>query len=294
MINYDPHTWRTTLFAVRGSMVKVIGFRSLLVSVVATALTAVHQELFQIAPGNVGMVHALIGPALSLLLVFRTNASYDRFWEGRKLWGAMVNTCRNVARAASVQLASRPHELNRVLRLTAAFPEATTAVLRGQQWRPELLAPDDAAEIATRVHPPTAIAQRITHHLNEARRAGAVDSIVFGALDQNCQALVDIVGACERIHKTPLPFAYAVHLRRALILYCVTLPFALLPVFGWFTIAVTFALTYVLLGVEEIGVEIEDPFDGDANDLPLEDIDAVIRKNVETYLPATSTVSRAQ
>jgi putative membrane protein len=99
-------------------------------------------------------------------------------------------------------------------------------------------------------------------------------------IDANVQQLIDYLGGCERIKKTPLPFAYVIHLRRALILYLFTLPFALVEQFGWATVAFTLIISYILFGIEEIGVEIENPFGTDANDLPLEDICATIEKNL--------------
>ncbi len=104
------------------------------------------------------------------------------------------------------------------------------------------------------------------------------------ALDQNVQLLIDSLGACERIRKTPLPFAYVVHLRRALILYCFTLPFALVESFGWGTILATLLVAYIFFGIEEIGVEIEDPFGQDDNDLPLDRICATIEQNLIALL----------
>lgn len=285
MIDYDPHRWRTTFFAIKGSMVKVITFRTTLVTLVALALILEHYYLKALEFPNAPVVHGMVGTALGLLLVFRTNQSYDRWWEGRKLWGAMVNTCRNLARQASIHLAHDPDRLARVLRLTQAFPASVTCVLRQQAWAPEALEPDDIEAIVARNHAPTAICQRITHHLEAERRAGRLSDIVFTTIDQNTHLLVDVIGACERIHKTPLPFAYVVHLRRALVLYCSTLPIALIPSFGWLTVPIVFGITYILLGIEEIGVEIEDPFDGDENDLPLERIADGIKHNVGAYLP---------
>lgn len=285
MIDYDPHKWRTTFFAIKGSMVRVISVRSLYVSLGALALTLIHYYLRPFDIPNAAVVHGMVGTALGLLLVFRTNQSYDRWWEGRKLWGSMVNTCRNLARSTSVHLAHDPERLTRVLKLTQAFPRASTCVLRQQGWAPEGLEPDDVEAITSHQHAPTAICQRITFHLEAERKAGRLPDIVFTTLDHNAQLLVDIIGGCERIHKTPLPFAYVVHLRRALVLYCATLPVALVGSFGWATVPVVFGLTYVLLGIEEIGVEIEDPFEGDENDLPLERITDGIQSSVGSYLP---------
>lgn len=288
MIEYDPHLWRTTFFAIRGSMVRVISFRALLVTVAAFVITLLHELVVPLSVPAASAVHGIVGPALGLLLVFRTNQSYDRWWEGRKLWGSMVNTCRNVARTSAVHLQKDSGRLARVLALTSQFPAATMAVLRGKAWAPEGLEPDDAAAVTAHNHAPTAICWRITHHLKAARDAGVLSDFVMVELDRDPHLLVDIVGACERIHKTPLPFAYVVHLRRALVIFCATLPFALLGSFGWSTVPIVMAVSYVMLGIEEIGVEIEDPFEGDDNDLPLEKITAGIQANVGSYAPRTS------
>jgi putative membrane protein len=99
-------------------------------------------------------------------------------------------------------------------------------------------------------------------------------------LDNNIQSLIDAVGGCERIRKTPLPFAYVVHLRRTLVIYCFTLPFALVESFGWWAVFDVALVAYMFFGIEEIGVEIEGPFGHDENDLPLKDICDTIHKNV--------------
>jgi ion channel-forming bestrophin family protein len=285
MIDYDPHKWRDTFFAVKGSMIKVISLRSLFVTLFAVVVVYVDLRVYKFEVPNAAVVHTMVGISLGLLLVFRTNQSYDRWWDGRRLWGAMVNTCRNLARSSSVHLAHDPDRLRRVLKLTQAFPAASTCQLRQQTWSPTGLEPDDAAAISAHNHAPTAICQRITHHLEAERKAGRLGDMIFTSMDNNNQLLVDIIGGCERIHKTPLPFAYVVHLRRALVLYCVTLPVALLQTFGWYTVPIVYGITYVMLGIEEIGVEIEDPFEGDDNDLPLEKITEGIQRNVGSFLP---------
>ncbi len=285
MIDYEPHRWRSSLFALRGSMFRVIAVRSLLVTLAAAGLTGLHYNWPRFDLPNAPVTHNLVATALGLLLVFRTNQAYDRWWEGRKLWGALVNTSRNLARQTSVHLAHTPERLTRVLALVDAFPQATIAVLRLQPWQASRIAAEDAESVAARVHAPTAIAQRITWHLEQERRAGHLADIVFTSIDANCQALVDIVGKCERIHATPLPFAYVVHLRRALVLFCVSLPLSLVNVFGWANLFVVFAVSGILLGIEEIGVEIEDPFGTDDNDLPLELIAQNISRNVDTWQP---------
>jgi putative membrane protein len=128
------------------------------------------------------------------------------------------------------------------------------------------------------------VGRRLSEVFAEARKRGLISDYVQMTLDQNAQLLIDYMGACERIHRTPLPFAYVVHLRRALILFCSTLPFALLETFGWMMPVVTLVVTYIFLGIEEIGVEIEDPFGYDDNDLPLDRFCQTIETNLRGVL----------
>ena len=227
--------------------------------------------------------HALVGVALGLLLVFRTNASYDRFWEGRKQWGSIVNECRNLGRAASVHLADAPDLVRSILDWTTVFTFATMHRLRGTP----LVVPatlrlheDEARNILAAGHVPLAIARRLSELIAQGHKRRSISDMMLVTLDQNVQLLIDYLGACERIHNTPMPFAYMVHLRRALILYSFTLPLALVDRFGWWTVPAVPLVAYVMYGIEEIGVETEDPFGTDENDLPLEEICQSIAANL--------------
>jgi ion channel-forming bestrophin family protein len=290
MTKYDPHRWTDHLFDVEGSMVREILGRVSLCVLWSVIVVSLHMLLpegwFDLAVPETA--HALIGAALGLLLVFRTNASYDRFWEGRKLWGGMVNETRNLARLSSTWIAGRPDLVRQILLWTIVFPWSAMYRLRESReiglLRDEL-PPGEFAAVAAADHVPLAVARRITALIEEARAAGAISDIQQSQIDQNVQLLIDYLGGCERIRSTPLPFAYAVHLRRALIAYCFTLPLALVSQFGWDTIIATLFLAYVLFGIEEIGVEIEDPFGTDENDLPLDEICRNIEGNLRDILP---------
>jgi putative membrane protein len=238
--------------------------------------------------------HSLVGVALGLLLVFRTNASYDRFWEGRKQWGAMVNESRNLARSASVHLAAAPDLVRPLLMWTSVFAWATMHRLRGRSELGAIAAqlpPAEVLAVKAEGHGPLAVSRRMTALIAEARRRGLISDYVLISIDRNVQLLIDYMGACERIRNTRIPYAYMVHLRRALILYCYTLPFALLDRFGWGTIVAVLLIAYTLFGIEEIGVEIEDPFGEDLNDLPLdricETIEGDLKNTAETLEPKT-------
>ncbi len=247
----------------------------------SVAVVAFHKWVYHVdIPAT---IHTLVGAALGLLLVFRTNSSYDRFWEGRQLWGSLVNESRNLARGASVHLRGDPVLLDHVIRWTGVFPYAVKNVLRGTDGLGPIADELPKAElewVLRSEHPPLSIATRITARLVKARDKGLISDIILASLDQNVQQLVDYLGGCERINSTPLPFAYMVHLRRVLILYCFTLPFALVEPFGWLSVLDTLGVAYTFFGIEEIGVEIENPFGNDLNDLALEDLCAKIARNV--------------
>jgi putative membrane protein len=293
MIDYDPHRWWTYFHYLRGSMIKEIVYRVMACVLWSVGVTLVHH---QVRPLDIpATVHTLAGISLSLLLVFRTNSSYDRFWEGRKLWGGIVNETRNLARAAGVFLREDAALYGSLVRWTTTFPYAAASALRGMVDLGPLAAElprEQVEQVRGAQHVPLAVARRMSTVLDEGRRRGHYAEYVQLQLDQNIQQLVDYLGGCERIHKTPMPFAYMLHLRRALVLYCFSLPLALVDPFGWATVPATFVVAYLFFGIEEIGVEIEDPFGNDDNDLPLERICDTIQKNLTALLPAEGAPSQ--
>ena len=273
MIEYDTRDWRRNLFLVRGTVAPRIAWRVLLFAAWSAAVVLFHQFVHPVAVSST--VHTLVGVALGLLLVFRTNASYERFWEGRKLWGAIVSQSRNLARMAAAYLRDQPQLVESVILWGAAFPYATMNSLRGIAGLGPIAArlpQDDVARTLAAPHVPTAVALRISDSLAGAWKAGYVTDRVATSIEGNVQLLMDHLGGCERIQNTPLPFAYVAHLRLALFLYCLTLPFALVEMFGWTTVLDTLLIVYILFGIEEIGVEVENPFGLDYNDLPLEEL----------------------
>ena len=272
MIDYDPHIWWDHLFDYRGSVLRKVLPRVLIVTVWSGGVGWFHHAMY---PVNVpSTAHALVGLALGLLLVFRTNASYDRFWEGRRQWGTIINATRNLSRGASAFMRDVP-ELGKRLRLwTAAFAYAVMNRLREEASLGKIAAalpPEEVAASIASGNVPLAAATQMSLAIAEARRCEALTDHEQMLMDTQVANLIDAAGACDRIHRTPLPFAYVVHLRRCLSIYCATLPFATLDGFGWGQVVVSTLVAFILLGIEEIGVEIEDPFGCDANDLPLED-----------------------
>lgn len=301
MIDYDPHDWLGHFLDIRGSMLRVIFARVSACIGWSVAIVAL-DRLEHIKLAVPDRAHTLIGVALGLLLVFRTNVSYDRFWESRRLWGSIVNECRNLARISCVYLSAAPERAARLVRWTATFPWACLHALRGGRGLgpvADALPADEVRAVLVADHVPLAVTVRMSRELAGARREGHYSDQVQAVLDGHVQRLVDDLGGCERIATTPLPFAYVVHLRRALTIYCFTLPHAFLDSYGWWTILVTGLCAFILFGVEAIGVEIENPFGHDDNDLPLERFCATIQSDLLGLAapgpePAAATISCRQ
>jgi putative membrane protein len=281
MIRYDPHKWSDHFFDIRGTLLVEIFFRVLACVIWSAAVVWWHLHVWPVAIPST--MHSLVGVALGLLLVFRTNASYDRFWEGRKLWGTIVNETRNLARGAITYLGDDRKLLVQLIRWTAIFPYTAMSTLRGDSVlgpAADGLTPEERVELLKSQHLALHASQQMTGIIKTALDRKLITPHIAVMLDQNIQILIDALGACERIRKTPLPFAYVVHLRRALVIYCFTLPFALVREYGWSTVLDVLLVTYIFFGIEEIGVEIEGPFGHDENDLPLESISETIYKNL--------------
>jgi ion channel-forming bestrophin family protein len=228
---------------------------------------------------------------LGLLLVFRTNTAYERFWEGRKAWGTLVNTTRNLARQIWISIAEQTAEDRsrkiETLRLLVAFSVSMKLHIRGEKLDRELeeLVPvAHYQKLQGMNHPPLEIAFWIGNYLQEQHDCQYLNTYQLAAMMKLLDVMVDMLGACERILKTPIPIAYSIHLRQLLILYCLVLPFELVGELGGWTIVVVSLVSFTMFGVEEIGIEIENPFNCDPNDLPLDDICQTMKRNIDDLI----------
>jgi len=234
---------------------------------------------------------------LGLLLVFRTNTAYERFWEGRKLWGSLVNNTRNLARQIWVDIAEiEPEDRAKkisALRLLVAFAVATKLHLRSEPVNTELeglMSSSQYFKLKTMNNHPLEVAFWIGDYLQQQSNRQTLNAYQLPTLQGLLNNLVDILGGCERILKTPIPLAYAIHLKQLLLLYCLLLPFQMVEQLGWGTGPMVALVSFTLFGIEEIGIEIENPFGYDANDLPLDAICATMRRNIEDLITLTPGV----
>lgn len=227
--------------------------------------------------------------ALSMLMVFRTNASYGRFDEARKLWGGMVNRSRDITRQACTWFQEDERVLLEALvRWQAAFPWVVKNHLRkDQSWEDDLkdiLLPEELDMLLSYPGPDRANVVLVT--LAEVVERAHVSSEERLRIDQNLTYFADMLGACERILRTPIPLSYTRLTSRLLVLWMFGLPFTIYSTFGWLTIPASIMLTYVLLAIKEIGVLIEEPF----MILPLESFSATSASDVTQHLVQLSSV----
>lgn len=238
---------------------------------------------------------SLLGVILSIFLVFRTNTAYDRWWEGRKQWGALVNNTRNMAVYIHAMFPKNDYEVRHCMaKYIANYCIALVEHLRdGVKLEKFIyLSDEEEAVYKAKGHIPNYIAFQIFDRIAEAHRRGEITEGDYINIKDQHQALLDILGACERIRRTPIPFSYAVYLKIYITAYAILLPFALVTTFHFATIPLVMFIFFSLIGVEMMGQEIEDPFGLDCNDLPTGDIAHTIKTNVFEILEAKSGVDK--
>ncbi|RAV98606.1 bestrophin family protein [Pseudochryseolinea flava] len=232
-------------------------------------------------------VHSLLGIVLGLFLVFRTNSAYDRWWEGRRLWGGLVNSTRNLALKLNAYI--EPQDLEErtwFAKMISNFIYATKESLRQGVQLSELDPPHETflQELKAVKHKPNNIVGQIYTRINTLYRAGKFTGDHLINVDKELKDFIDLMGACERIRNTPIPYSYSMFMKKFIFIYLVTLPFGFVTTFGYFTIATVILVAFILLSVELIGEEIEDPFGRDVNDLPTDELAKKIKDNVKEIL----------
>lgn len=290
-------SWWRLVLKYRGSELPRTKYRILGVAIAATAVTTI-EELHDWHPNLTPLPFTLIGVALGIFLGFRNNASYDRWWEGRKLWGALVNTSRSFTRQILTLVGPQPGEAQgdrealralheTLVRRVMAFPHALRLALRDDQDLSVLapfLSDEEVHALRDERNRPFAINQGTAERLREAWMAGLIHPMHLAVLEGSLTSLTDIQGACERIKSTPIPFSYTTLIHRITAIYCYALPFGVVDQVKIYTPFVCAIVAYAFFGLDVVGDEIEMPFGTDYNDLPLRAISRMIEVNLRQRL----------
>lgn len=288
MITYNPKDWWKLIFAFHKSDT----FRMLLPAILGlSAFTGIigyfEVDYLHLNFKNVTVAHTLIGFVLSLLLVFRTNSAYDRWWEGRRIWGSFTNNSRNFALKLDALLPESRQDLRTLFStLISNYTLAAAAHLRNgvdistltptQQY--------DSTYYSKYQHIPNAVQKAIYSEIIKLNQNGIISNEQLLFINPELQSFTDNIGACERIKNTPIPYTYSIFLKKIIFIYTFTMPIGFVMEFGYWAMLIVPAIFYAFASVELIGEEIEDPFGDDANDLPTDTIAERIKNNVNEIL----------
>ena len=292
MISYNPKDWFVFLFRLHKSDT-IRKLFPLLVGVAAyAALVAfIEVEWWHLPESShvksIPVMHGLLGFVISMLLVFRTNTAYDRWWEGRKLWGALVNNSRNLAiKLAAILPADEKNNRSFFRKIIPAYAYALKKHLGHETTRISLFDNDEQLEqlINKDKHIPNQVAALLFKKIQQLYAEGKINGDQLIVLNGELLSFTDICGACERIKNTPIPYSYSAFIKKFIFFYVMTLPFGYVFSLGYLIVPVVTFVFYVLASLEIIAEEIEDPFGGDENDLPLDKIAANIHKHVDEIL----------
>ncbi|MCF8451185.1 MAG: hypothetical protein K9G49_15025 [Taibaiella sp.] len=292
MINYNTKDWLVNIFVFKkADTLRQLMPLILLVSAYSTAIVYIETCWLKVSPDSplrhFTVLQTLLSFVISMLLVFRTNTAYDRWWEGRKLWGALVNNSRNLSIKMNAIL---PHNdlknrqfFQRIIPIFAValqqhLQSETTRLALDTEPHPEI--PDfDQSK-----HVPNQVASLIATKMHLLYKDNIITGDQLITVNAELQSFLDISGACERIKNTPIPYSYSVFIKKFIFIYIIALPIGLSFTLDYLVVPVVAFVFYVLASLEMIAEEIEDPFGADDNDLPMTRISENIKKNVEDIL----------
>lgn len=277
--------WFRMLFVWRGSVLGMVAPRLLGILAISVLALAGHLWFRDFGVRLNPAPFSLVGIALAIFLGFRNNVSYDRFWEGRRLWGQLVIAARALSRQA-ITLPNLPPGDARVRHFAAlviALSHSLKHQLRDEPPQADLerlLPADLAARVGAARFVPVALLTELARWVQERRREGALPDILAANMDTNLDRIAEIIASCERIANTPIPYAYNVLLHRTVYCYSALLPFGLVDSIGLLTPLMAVFVAYTFMALEAIASELEDPFGREPNDLALDALSRTIERTV--------------
>jgi len=286
MIKYNPKDWFGLIFEFHKSdtMRKLMNILIIYgVFIIIITYIEIHYTNFE----STISIHSLVGFIIGLLLVFRTNTAYDRWWEGRKILGALVNTSRNLAlKINAVVPATDKKTKDFYSKMISNYCFSLKEHLRDNLKLEEIQYLDEfkKEDLKEYSHIPNKIISEVFKKNKELYENKFISGETYITIDKNTELFTDIIGGCERIKKTPIPYSYNIFIKKFIFIYTLTLPFGLATTFYYWSIPISVFILYILASLELLAEEIENPFGKDSNDLPVDDICQTIKSNVDEIL----------
>ncbi len=286
--------WFPRLFSWHGAVLSKILFRLSLNLMMAIFAVICFQWYEALGIRLTTAPFSLLGVAIAIFLGFRNSASYARFVEARTLWGGLLIAQRSLLRQAKGALRRDPAAVREFSGLLMAFSWCLKHQLRGTDASEDIrrLAPESVRDqVLASPFRANRLLLCMGAWLADRRDEGAISDLLYNGMDANLNELAHILGGCERISNTPIPFAYSLIVHRTVYLFCTLLPFALVADLHYMTPLVSVFISYTFLSLESLAEELEDPLGTAANDLPLDAICNTIERilsemNDLTPLPA--------
>ena len=287
---YNPKDWFSLLLKPhQSSSFGVMAWLLLVVCLFSVFVVYIEQDVLKLPLDhpvkNVLMLQTFLGFAISILLVFRTNTAYDRWWEGRKLWGSLVNSSRNLAIKINAMIPNSEVDRAFYRQMIPLFAENLKSHLMKEETRLMLDAESHPEiEIDNTKHIPNQISSLIYQKTYVMYQDGkiTVDDLRF--INHELTNFADVCGACERIKNTPIPYSYSAFIKKVVFFYIAIMPVGLSFTLGYWCVPIVALVFYTMLGMELVAEEIEDPFSGDENDIPMEKIAASIKIHVSEII----------
>jgi putative membrane protein len=286
MIVRPRQHWLRMFFVWRGSVLPRILPQLATVTVLSVLITIIHGRVFALKVPLTFVPFSLIGVALAVFLGFRNSASYDRYWEGRKLWGGILSESRTLARQYLTLVTNTSLQRDFVY-ILAALSHALRHQLRatdGSHDLQRLLSTELYQSLKNTRFAPNLLLLALARQLQQQRVQHQLEPILAAQMEQPLAKLTENVCGCERLSTTPLPYTYVVILHRTTYLYCFLLPFGLVDAIGWTTPIMVAFIAYTFFALEAVSDELEEPFGTTANDLALEAICVMIETTLKEML----------
>lgn len=288
MITYNPKDWfKLIIHFHKSDTFRILLPTMSLLGAVTWVICIIEKKFLTIEIPTLTIFHQIAGFIISMVLVFRINTAYDRWWEGRKLWGALVNNTRNFA--MKLHSFIPPTDLKtreEFFHLITNFPFALKEHLRNNVTNEDIKFTPILTELAyTKTsHKPNLIARQLGTYTLEFTKKIIHSPNDFLVLSENLNQLTDICGACERIKRTPIPYSYSIFIKKIIFLYIITMPVSFGLTIGYWAIPIVMIMFYAFASLEIISEEIEDPFGTDSNDLPTDELSVRIKENIREIL----------
>lgn len=289
MVTYNPKDWIKLIVHVHKSdTLRTLLGPILFLGLITAGVSYLEQNhLKNLIPNNLTVFHQISGFIISLVLVFRINSAYDRWWEGRKMWGSLINNSRNLSiKLNAILPVSDTHSRIEISKLLGNYAICLKEHLRGDSGENLIEFTENLSRenFLKALHKPNYVAKQITSLIYKICKNNGSPTDDYILLSQNINELTDICGACERIKNTPIPYTYSIFIKKIVFVYIITMPFTFGSSMGYWSIPIVMIMFYAFASLELISEEIEDPFGTDENDLPTDEIAEKVKANCTEIL----------